>query len=864
LGGSPTLMSDSTPNHTWDQIHALFQEALDLDPAARESLLSARAAEDPALVAEVRSLLTAHQASTGFLADSPVAGFAHLIGPGDKLGAYRIVEEIGHGGMGVVFRAVRDDESFTKEVAIKLIDPVMRSGEILRRFLAERQILAMLEHPHIARLIDGGTAPDGSPYLVMEHVSGKPLLQYCDDRRLDVDERLALFLTVCDAVQFAHQRLVVHRDLKSDNILVTEDGSPRLLDFGIAKILAPEGAPAGARGATVTAPMHRMLTPDYAAPEQVRGDPATVAGDVYSLGVILYELLAGARPLQFETRSPEEVLRVATQVEPALPSTVAARSPAGEAARRRGDTTRRLRRRLTGDLDYIILRSLEKDPARRYGSADKFAADLRRHLEGLPVTARGGSTAYLLSRFVRRHRAAVLTVGLVGAALVVGLAGTAWQARVAGEERDRATRRFNDVKALAHAVLFDIHDGIANLPGSTKARETLVEHALRYLDGLARESRQDPSLLHELGLAYAKVADVQGRPMFPNLGQTQQALTSYDKALSLLAELAKAWPESTAVVRDQIVVSQRKADLLRVMGKHREAMAMALRDRERIEAELKKRPNDPLFRGDLSVACNRLSDMRLAAADTAGAIADCRMHLELSETFFRAAPKDPNTRRGVLIACTKMGQLQAMRGDRDSALASYLRAEALGREAVAALPNDTDASRDLSIIYGMHGLFLAETGDVDAALAVYDKGMKIAEAASVADPENVLTQGDLAAGHQEIGSILMKGGRYRAAIGEFEESFRRYARLVAADTMNTENRAWMAQSGRGAGEACEAVATRSGSAAERARWRERALTWLARSLEIYRGLEKAGALPEGEADTPAEVARLIQKVRAAG
>jgi serine/threonine protein kinase/tetratricopeptide (TPR) repeat protein len=842
----------------WDRVNGLFHQALELEPAEREAFLSKIAGDDPVLAGEVRSLLSAHQASTGFLA-TPLA--VQLIGtasPGDKLGPYRIVEQIGRGGMGVVYRATRDDESFTKEVAIKLIDPGMRSDEILKRFRSERQILAMLDHPHIARLIDGGSAPDGSPYLVMEHVSGRPLLDYCDDQRLSIDARLAIFLAVCDAVQFAHQRLVVHRDLKSDNILVTDEGSPRLLDFGIAKLLSPEGgAPAG----TVTAPLNRMLTPDYASPEQIRGEPATVAGDVYSLGVILYELLSGSRPLQFTTRTPEEILRVITQVDPAPPSSVAARSPAGAAADRRGDTTQRLKRRLAGDLDYVALKALEKDPARRYGSVEQLAADIRRHLDGLPVLARGRSTAYLMSRFVRRHRAAVVASGLVAVSLVAGLVGTAWQARVASQERDRANRRFTDVKDLAHAVVFDLHDAIANLPGSTKARETLVHHALRYLDGLSREARGDLSLQRELALAYSKVGDVQGRPMFPNLGQTSAALESYDKALSLLRAVSKAQPESTTVVHDLIVVSQRRSDLLGIMGRPREAMSEAANARQRILSELSRRPDDLRFQTDLCVAYGRLINMKQAAADTMGAIEECTAYLALAEKMFRASPGDPGYRRGALISCTKMAELRAMRGDRDSALIFYRRAEGLALEAVAALPNNTDASRDLSIVYGAHGLFLADGGELDSALAVYGHGMKIAEDLAGSDPDNALQQADVAAGHYEIGTMLMKGRRYAAAERRFAEAFDRYARLAAADTGNAESRTYMARSGRGAGEACGALADRARSQVDRSRWRTRALSWLGKSLDLYRGLAKAGALMGDETAAPQELDRLVAKAR---
>jgi non-specific serine/threonine protein kinase/serine/threonine-protein kinase len=841
-------------SRTWDRVHDLLHEAIDLEPAARRDFLSGIAEVDRLLAAEIQSLLSAYEASSDFLAEPPVAAFIPSVIAGDRLGPYRIAEEIGRGGMGVVYRATRDDESFTRDVAIKLIDPAMRSDQILRRFRAERQILAMLDHPHIARLIDGGAAPDGSPYLVMDYVSGRPILRYCDEEQLNVGQRLELFLLVCDAVQFAHQRLVVHRDLKSDNILVTGEGTPRLLDFGIAKLLSPKtGEPA----ATVTAPMHRMLTPDYASPEHIRGEPATVAGDVYSLGVVLYELLSGSRPFRFATRSPEEVLRVITEVEPASPSAAAARSPAGEAARRRGDTTSRLRRRLAGDLDHVVLKALEKDPARRYGSVDQFAQDIRRHLAGRPVLARGRSTSYRMSRFIRRHRAALVGTTLVALALVAGLAGTTWQAGVARRERDRAQRRFDDVRQLAHAVVFDIHDAIASLPGSTRARETLVQHALRYLDGLSIEAKGDLSLQRELALAYSKVGDVQGRPMFPNLGQSAAALGSYDKSLALLAVVCAAQPESAMAVHDLVVVSQRRSDLLNVMGRPREAMSAALETRERILAELVRRPEDPLFQGDLCVAYGRLVNMKQAASDTLGAIEECTAYLQLVERLFRASPADPALRRGALIACTKMAELLEMRGDRPAALAHYQRAGGLAREAVAALPHNTDASRDLSIVYGVHGMFLASGGEIDSALAVYGLSMTIAEQLAAQDPDNALQQADVAAGHHEIGIMLAKGRRYRAAEASFREAFERFGRLVAADTGNAEHRTYLARSGRGAAEACRALSQQVRSSAERSQWRARAAAWFGRSLSLYRELDRAGALTGEDAAAPGELERIV-------
>ncbi len=843
---------------TWDRVHQLFHEALELSSADRDALLARVATSDPTLAAEVRSLLATNDEASGFLGSPPGSPFVSSVAPGDRLGPYRIVEVIGRGGMGVVYRAQRDDENFTKDVAIKLIDPGMRSDEILRRFQAERQILAMLEHPNIARLLDGGSAPGSGPYLVMEYVSGRPLTRWCDERQLGIEERLRLFLTVCDAVQFAHQRLVVHRDLKSDNILVGDDGSPRLLDFGIAKLIAPDG---DGSAVTLTAPMQRMLTPDYASPEQVRGEPTTVAGDVYSLGVVLYELLTGARPLAFTTRTPEEILRVVTQVEPAPPSAVARTTAAEPAARQRGLTTARLRRRLSGDLDVVVLKALEKDPARRYGSVEQLAQDLRRHLRGLPVLARGRSGAYRLSRFVRRHRAALLAGALVTLSLVGGLVGTAWEARIAREQRDRATRRFEDVRALAHAVVFDIHDAIANLPGSTKARETLVLHALTYLDTLSREAEGDRRLQRELAMAYMKIGDVQGRPMFPNLGLTADAMKSYERSVGLLRAVLAAQPDSDRVAHELLMVSQRRADMFYVLGRPQESIA-ATRAARALAAEwLKKRPDSRMFLEDHVVCTGRLVDRLRDAADTLGAKRECEGNLATAEKLFRLYPENPEHRRAVLINSSKLADFYSMLDKNDSAMVAYRRGEALALEAVRLRPDNTDARRDLSVVYAMEALFLAGGGQIDSALAVYQVGQRITEELSASDPENIQFLDDVGVGHHEMGSILVEGRRWPEALSHFAKAWDVFGRVTAHDSSNAEGRTHQARSGRAAGEACLELAAEARSDAERARWRGTAAGWLERSRALYRALAAADALTGEESEAPKELDALLAKAR---
>src|SRR5262245_35089982 len=349
---------------------------------------------------------------------------------GCRIGPYKLIREIARGGMGAVYLAARADEEYRKQVAIKIVKRGMDTEAIVRRFRKERQILAGLDHPNIARLLDGGTTEDGLPYFVMEYVEGLPLDTYCDTHKLSIAERLQLFRTVCSAVQHAHERGVIHRDLKPANVLVTGSGVPKLLDFGIARVLNPELSPA-----VLQTTASRPLTPAYASPEQVRGEEITPASDIYSLGVLLYELLTGHRPYRLRTHTAQELERVICEQEPEKPSTIVscieevlvaddsrevAITPAS-VSNARAEQPDTLRRRLIGDLDNIVLMALRKEPARRYSSVEKFSVDIRRHLEGLPVIAHKDTLTYRTGKFIGRNKASVITAGLslVVMALVV-------------------------------------------------------------------------------------------------------------------------------------------------------------------------------------------------------------------------------------------------------------------------------------------------------------------------------------------------------------------------------------------------------------------------------------------------------------
>jgi serine/threonine protein kinase len=418
-----------------------------MDASARETFLQQECQDDPDLRREVEHLLGARQHLPEWLAGpllgpaGPVLDAMAKAAPGMEgraLRGYKLIREIGRGGMGTVYLAERADGTYRKQVAIKVVRAEKDNREILERFRQERGILASLDHPNIARLLDGGSTDEGLPYFVMEFVDGQPILRWCDERRLNVGQRLELFRSVCAAVQYAHQRLVVHRDLKPGNILVTEDGTVKLLDFGIAKLL--DMAPSGDLPATIT--MMLLMTPEYASPEQVKGEVITTLTDVYSLGLVLYELLTGHRPYHLLSVAMHEIARVISEEEPTRPSDVVTTTelspesgkppitPVTVSEVREGDPNR-LRKRLQGDLDSILLTALHKEPNRRYSSVEAFSDDLQRHLNNLPVSAREDSVWYRAGRFARRHPGGVAAGVVIAISMASGIVTTIWGTRVA-------------------------------------------------------------------------------------------------------------------------------------------------------------------------------------------------------------------------------------------------------------------------------------------------------------------------------------------------------------------------------------------------------------------------------------------------
>ncbi len=486
----------------WQRIEALFDRALDMDPAEREALLDSEWAGDAELKREVEALLAADSQAPTFL-DQGLGGTIAGIGDdpasiGQVISAYRLIEEVGRGGMSIVYRAERADGRFDKQVAVKIVHGMGgHESELTRRFQLESQVLATLEHPNIAHVLDAGLTERDDPYLVMEYVDGRPITRYCAEQRLNLDQRLDLFAQVCEAVHHAHQRLVVHRDLKPSNILVAEPepgmpgtGFVKLLDFGIAKLMDDSSV----SGANQTRTGLFLMTPQYAAPEQIRGGEITTATDVYALGLLLYEMLVGEPPYDVEGRTPQEILRTICESIPARPST---RVTEHTAHRNRSDTVAVLRSRLRGDLDAIVLKALEKDPARRYSSPLACAQDIERYRKGLPVEAKPAGRLYLAVRFVRRNR---LAVGVVVVVLALAI-GAAVRERLNAErildERDRA-----DQLASFLVDIFGDADPAVTRGREVTARELLARGVARVDTDLAGKPTEQARLWSTIGSIY--------------------------------------------------------------------------------------------------------------------------------------------------------------------------------------------------------------------------------------------------------------------------------------------------------------------------------------------------------------------------
>ena len=829
----------------WRNIRKTLEGALETDPSERAGYLDRACGSDSELRREVESLLQANDAATGtFLTGQAIdhvsdfqsasAGGATSSDTlqGRRIGSYLVMEEIGHGGMGTVYRAVRDDDQYRQQVAIKVVRAGLGDRLAIQRFKAERQILASLDHANIARLLDGGATEDGRPYVVMELIAGVPIDEYADARGLNVRERLKLFRTVCSAVAFAHQRLVIHRDIKPGNILVTQSGDPKLLDFGIAKILDDEQQAAGGE-ATLT--MVRLMTPEYASPEQVRGEPVSTATDVYSLGVVLYVLLTGKKPYRVMSRTPHDIVQAVLETAPESPSAV--------------------NRRLRGDLDNIVLRALRKEPERRYASVEQFSEDIRKHLEGLPVSARPDTLAYRGSKFVRRHKWAVIAAGLALLALLGGMAATLREAYIAQTERQIAERRFNDTRQLANSLLFEVYDAIENLPGATPARKVLVDRAMQYLDKLANEAKGDLGLQRELAAAYERVGDVQGGFRKSNLGDTAGFIASYRKALAIREAVFRGDPRNAESQRELFQTHLRLSDALMATGDLKSSVDQVkqmLPIAEKLSAE---DPNNLTNRRNLAGAHLDYGWKRSGLGDWKDGLKECEQAAAMLESVAAADPSDQETSRVLAVAYERVAELLSSdEGRHAEALELEQKALAVEQRLLRQAPGNTDIERLKAWDTMRAGEEILAGGDLARALENYHDALDQFQELSEADPLNVQFHNDVAAVLGRIGAAHVAQGKANLAVTDFERSLGQIDNVARTGALDIDALEIKAQD-----------QFRLAGAYERAGQHRQAALWFERSIPALRlacdrnglrGAEEASMLAEAQSKVAAASHRI--------
>ncbi|HLJ50836.1 MAG TPA: serine/threonine-protein kinase [Bryobacteraceae bacterium] len=652
----------------WKRIEKLFDQVCDLSPAERTRFLDALSDEE--LRGELRRLLendrgTVTGADEAVRRESAQAAI-------DRIGPYRVTSTIGHGGMGAVYRAERADDEYRKQVAIKIVRRGLESPYAVARFRHERQILAALEHANIARLLDGGSMEDGLPYLVMEYIEGVPITQF----ECPLETKLQLFSQVCAAVQHAHRNLIIHRDIKPGNIIVTADGTPKLLDFGIAKLLDPDLA----SEVTETSTGLRMMTPQYASPEQLRGEPVTTATDIYSLGLVLREMLG----------TPQ------------------------------------------GELGTIIAKATHPEAQRRYGSAEQLAEDLARYQRGRPVLARPDTFGYRAGKFLKRNKAAVGAVALVIVSITAGTATTLWQARQTQE-------RFDQVRTLANRFLFDFHDKIQYLPGSTEAREMVVRTAQEYLEKLAGQAR-DQQLRFELGVAYIKVGDAQGLPKQPNLGRPKDALASYQKAVAILS----AVKPNASVLHEMGRAYVHIASIDHFSGDQKG-------EKDAITRAIAIGEHDAVIGG---LAYLALGDREAADRNTSAALSAYQKSLAFHRMVYASTHSD-EARRNLTVALNSLGIALTFAGDLETSLALLREGEDLRRPDA----NNTGDQRWMEIMYQNIGNVLGNPDGPSLerhaeALAAYRKQFAIADQLFKTDPSNSTARIDLLRANLKLAQFL--------------------------------------------------------------------------------------------------------------
>ncbi len=632
---------------------------------------------------------------------------------------YRLIQEIGRGGNGIVYLAEKTAIHLSRKVAIKVFDGQREPNSLLNQFESERTILATLNHPNITKLFDYGITRQGFPYLVMEYVDGRSPLDYANHKRLDLFAKIRLFIQICSAVSFAHRNAIIHRDLKPTNILVTDEGIVKLLDFGVAKLLETEGLIVCRSGP----PTNAAMTPEYASPEQLRNEPLTTLTDVYSLGIILFELLTGSRPYGASGDDLQSMVRRICDDQTPKPSEICEPAIADS---------------LRGDLDTIVLKSLSKPPERRYSSVDSLSADLQRFLDGFPVLARPDSTGYRVKKFIRRNRGATAAACSSILITICLITGALWQSSHANSQKELAEKRFVEVRTLANSLLFELNDEIEK--GQTPAAELLVTRAKEYLDKLA-DSGEGNEIQRDLAFAYIKIGDIQGKPYSPNLGQTEQSLVSYQKALAVFDGLVDAGVDDDETLRGQALAQISMTQHHSHRGDHPTAIKFVEPALATLRQLNQRNPDDGKTLRLLVEGYRSLGD--------AGSTTEARLEayfeaLRLGELLLALEPAAPDNLVLIASASQRLGTRLGAVADHQSegkpffeALSHFDRSREIYRSLVLSDPSDIRHKVSYANLTSIRVPLLGRLGRYQEAIDSHAEALTIFEGVAKTDPQNV-------------------------------------------------------------------------------------------------------------------------------
>lgn len=777
---------------SWRRAEDLFHQALELPTETRAEWVKRSSADDEELCRLVLDMLVTDAEDTAQWIGAAIRGAAsdleakHVVAESlQRLGPYKIVREIGAGGMSRVYLASRADDQYEKQVAVKLIDPEQAVSH--ERFFRERQILANLDHPYIARLMDGGTTVDGRPYLILDYVEGQPITEYCTTHKLSIADRCRLFLKVCEAVAYAHQNFVIHRDLKPANILVTEGGMPKLLDFGVAKLM--DSADLSSNQTTRTSQM--MMTPEYASPEQLQGTVVTTASDVYSLGTILYEMLCGERAHQFASNSAHEFVRVICDTQIPAPS--------------------RFVQDIPSDLDNIVQRALEKNPRRRYASVEQFAEDVDRYLNHMPVQARGGSFGYYFARFLQRNWIPVAAVVIATVSLTAGTIVSRRQAeaaelsrKLAVGERDRAEaerrraeisraealkqrqaarrseeeanrerlsadQRFGQLQSLIHKFLFDIDQAVQDLPGTSAARRAVAKTAIEYLDGMSKEPNSPVAIRRDLAAAYERVAELQGSPTKPSLGDVKGAQQSYLKALAIRQKL----PLEAAQERREFMLLYEGLTLIENNLNNKAQAEQYIK--EGLKLVTGKWADDPVLILGSAPLHYQYAEMLYSTSRTSEAIVEYHLVEKIYTDILSREPSTKRVRQSRALVRMKIGQMLTTKGDFAGGLPLLRESTSDFEEALRLDPGNVGIKRNLGIASRTLAAALGDrTNDkhknFEEAFQVVQRSLALAKEMAASDPINVNSQYDVMRAVSAVARHYAQRDDWENTIRTFQEA----------------------------------------------------------------------------------------------